>query len=158
MANNSKKDDNGEEQYEVKHVVFTSEEDDPGPPPPGFTSRFKNLHEWLVNICDNKKPQKQITTYNFGLFEGEDDYTLCFIGTNTYEMSPDHTVTRIDFTPRDMYFALPMKEYKNLEREKVLKRLTLQLKEFIASEKFRHSFLSRAKSITTDWNGEIWSE
>jgi hypothetical protein len=91
------------------------------------------------------------------LFEGEDNYTLCFAGTNTYEISPDHTATRIDFAPTDMYFSLPQSEYKGLKREQVLERLTSRLKEFTTTDKFNHSFLSEAKSIVTDWTGgSIW--
>src|SRR5690349_15418894 len=90
MACNHKNDVRDEEQYEVKHIEFTSEEDDPGPPPPGSISPFKTLQAWLVNICDNEKPDKTIATYNFALYEGHDDYTLCFTGTNTYEVSQDH--------------------------------------------------------------------
>lgn len=158
MACNDKKEVRDDDNYQVKHVVLTSDEDDPGPPPPGFTSRFKTLQEWLVNICDNEKPQKTIYTYNFGLFETQDDYTLCLTGTNNFEVSKDHTATRIDFAPTDRYFSLPKSEYKYLQREKVLERLTAQLKEFVTTDKFKHSFLCKAKSITTDWKGEIWSK
>jgi hypothetical protein len=147
-----------EEQYVDKHVI-TSEEDDPGPPPPNFKSPFKTLEEWLFAICDKEKPKKTISTYRLGLFEGEDDYTLCFTGTNTYEASPDHTSTRIDFAPADMYFTLPQSKYKGLKREQVLERLTSQVKEFTTTDKFKHSFLSEAKSIVVDWNGEpVWAK
>ena len=144
-----------EEQYEVKHVVFTSEEDDPGPPPPNFTSQFKTIEEWLFSICDSEKPKKSITTYKFGLFEGENDYTLCLTGISTKELSQTHTRTKIDFAPADMYFSVPAAEFNNLARKQVLERLTSQLKEFTTTNKFKQSFLAEAKSIVTEWNGEI---
>lgn len=158
MACNHKKDDRSMVHYKVENVTLISEEDQVVPPPPGYTSRFDNLQAWLDNICNNEQPQKAIATYNFGLFEGQDNYTLCFTGTNTYEVAQDHIVTRIDFAPTEMYFSLPKSEYKGLERGKVLERLTAQLKDFITTDKFKHSFLSSAKSITTDWKGEIWSQ
>ncbi len=158
IACNHEKEMKDKDQYKVEHVVFTSEEDDPGPPPHGFTSHYKNLKDWLISICENEKPQKRITTYHISLFEGQDDYTLCFTGINTYEVSQYHTTTRIEFAPKDMYFTLPASEYSGLKREQVLKSLTSHLKEFITSDKFRRSFLKDAKSITTDWNGEIWTK
>src|SRR4028119_915574 len=140
MACNDKKDMKDKEQYEVEHVVFTSEEDDPHPPPPGFTSHYKNLKDWLISISESEKPKKAIATYHIGLFEGQDEYTLCLTGINTYEVSQHHTATQIDFAPKDMYFVLPASEYSGLKREQVLKSLTSHLKEFIASDKFRLSF------------------
>lgn len=158
MVGNSENDNNIERHYEIKDVSFTSEDDVATPPPPGFTSGFTNLEEWLVNICNDRKPQKPIDTYRFALFERQDAYILCFSGENTYEESKTHTATRIDFAPKDMYFQLPGEEYKNLGREEVLERLTFQLKEFVESDQFKQSFLREAKTITTDWAGEIWSK
>jgi hypothetical protein len=159
IACTNKKVVNHDGQSEVKQIVTLSEEEDsPDPPPPGFTTRFKNLQEWLLNVCANDKPQKPIATYNFALFEGSGRYTLCLTGTNTYAVSPGSTAIRIDFTPKDMYFTLPGSEYAHLERDKVLTRLTSQLHEFITTDKFKQSFLGEAKSITTDWKGQIWSK
>jgi len=158
MACNNKKDVSDQDQHEVQHVFIKSEEDVTEPAPPGFTTRFKNLQEWLVNICENEKPPKPIATFRFGLFQGQDEYILCLTGTNTYEVSADHTATRIEFSPKDMYFILPKAAYQNVEREKILERLTTQLKEFTESNTFKQSFLSGATSITTDWKGEIWSK
>lgn len=157
MACNNKKNIRDNYHYEVENVVVTSEEDHPDPPPPGFTSLFKNMQEWLVNICDNEKPLKTISTFNFCLFESQDEYTVCLTGTNNYELSQNYTTTRIEFLPKAMHYSLPENEYKNMTREKVLETLTLQLKRFTTTEKFKHSFLSGAQSITTSWTGEIWS-
>lgn len=157
MACNHKNNGRDEEQFEVKHILFTSEEDDPGPPPPAFMSRFNSLEEWLFNVCNEKKPKKPIGTYSFALFEGENNFTLCLTGINTYELSKYHTQTRIDFAPTDMYFTLPQSECIGLKREQVLERITSQLKKFTTTDKFNHSFFSEAKSIASDWKGEIWS-
>jgi len=55
-----------------------------------------------------------------------------------------------------MYFKLPEIEYKNLNREQLVGKPTAQLKDFTKTEKFKTSFLAKAKSITTDFKGEIW--
>ena len=145
---------------DVKEVTIseTVEEDDPGPPPPDFKFRFATLQQWLDGICENPKPGKAIATYNISLFEGEDEYILCLTGTNTYEVSKNHTAVRIDFTPADMYFSIPMNEYKNLDRDQVLERLTSRLQDFIASKKFRECYLSNGNAITTSWSDTIWSK
>ena len=109
-----------------------------------------------MNICASEKPQKPIRTYNFGVFEGQDNYIAFLTGINIYEVSQNHTETKIDYTPAEMYFSLPANEYKNLNRQQVFERLTLQLKEFTKSDQFKNSFFQHAESITTDWKGEIW--
>jgi hypothetical protein len=154
----NRKTDVEKEEVEVIHVVVQSEEDCPEPPPPGFTSQFKTVQEWLFNICDTDKPGKSITTYNFGLFEVEEDYIVFIVGLNTYNTGQYSSATRIDFAPSSMYFSLPKSEYKNLNREHVLERLTTQLKDFTKTDTFRHSFFALATSLTTDFKGEIWTK
>ena len=145
-------------EVEVIHVVVQSEEDVPEPPPLRLTSRFKTVQEWLFNICDTDKPKKPITTYNFGLFEVEEDYIVFLVGLNTYNREQYSSATRIDFEPSGMYFPLPKSEYKNLKREQVLERLTAQLRNFTKTARFKHSFFAEAKSVTTDFKGEIWTK
>jgi hypothetical protein len=148
-----------EDNIEIRSVESTVEIDDVGPPPPDFTSSFETLQEWLFSICDEEQPQKSIETYKFGLFEGEEDYTVSLVGTNKYQEDRNRLVINIDFEPEDTYFNLPDKEYKSLKREQVLERLTTQLKEFTKTDKFLHSFLAKANAITTEWNGEtVWSK
>lgn len=147
-----------EENVKVEHVVFTSEEDVPTPPPPGFTSKFKTLQEWLSNICNTEKPRKAGLVYNFGLFEAPNEYILVLTGTNNYEKAQTHSVTLIEFEPKNMYFTLPENEYKGLTQEQIRSRLTKQLEEFTNTEQFKHSFFHEAKSVTTDWKGEIWTK
>ena len=133
-------------------------EDDIEPPPPGFVSRFKSLEEWLVNICKERKPQKAIAKYNLDLFEAADGYTLSLTGVNEYKLSQNETAVRIDFFPAEMYFDLPESEYKSLNRQEVIDRLTTKLKDFVNTEKFKKSFLSDADAIATSWQGQIWSK
>ncbi|MBB2147047.1 hypothetical protein GM921_16200 [Pedobacter sp. LMG 31464] len=146
-----------EEPIEVIHGSFTVEEDDFEPPPPEFISRFKTVNEWLSFIADNEKPKKTIMNYDINVFEGEDDYTLALTGTNTYEISNTYQRIKIEYTPNQMYFNLPKSEHKGLTKEQVFEHLTDQLNKFISSAKFKNSFFTEAKSITTGWKGKIWS-
>jgi len=157
MACNYQDKAGADDKYEWIHGKFTSEEEIVEPPPPDYVTRFGTIEEWLFYLCDKEQPAKPIATYNFGLFEG-DEYTLCLTGSNTHELSQYHSKTNIDYAPQDMYFTLSQTEYKDLSRDKVLERLTSELKSFTTSDKFKNSFFSQANSITTDWKGEIWSK
>jgi hypothetical protein len=145
---------------EVKEVMVTSVEvaDDVSPPPPGLTSHFKNMEDWLSNICDDKKPKKSIATYEFGLFESPDNYAIFLVGINTYNKA-DTSYTRIEFEPSNMYFQLPRGEYKNLNRDEMVNLLIFQLKDFTNTKKFKTSFFTGADKITFATNGQtIWSK
>lgn len=133
-------------------------DDEVDPPPPNFTSNFKNLNDWLINICNDKKPNKLIANYEFGLFESSDDYTIYLVGVNR-DRKGDTSFTHVDFKPSNMYFQLPKKEYKNLNRDELLNELISQLKEFTETEQFKSSFFIKADKITFKSNGQtIWSK
>ncbi|RNL51100.1 hypothetical protein D7004_15365 [Pedobacter jejuensis] len=142
---------------EVMHGSFTVEEDDVGPPPPNFVSRFKTVNEWLTFTAENDKPKKAIFEYQFDVFEGENDYTLCLTGINTYDVSKTYQRAKIEFMPSEMYFPIPLNDYKGLTKAQVFDYLTTQLDGFLKSSKFKNSYFSKAKSIKTGWKGEIWS-
>lgn len=143
----------------ITQVTFEQIEDDVEPPPPHLTSNFNTLQDWLFNICDNEKPQKVISTYNFGLYQSPNNNVIFLVGLNNYTKGQS-AITRIEFQPSDMYFQLPAVEYKNLNPEQLVNKLTAQLKDFTNTEKFQHSFLANAKSITTNFKfkEDIWSK
>ncbi|MFD2161507.1 hypothetical protein ACFSJU_03830 [Paradesertivirga mongoliensis] len=152
-ACNSKKN---VEEVTTEHVVIEGEElYEVIPPPPEFKSDFDNLDDWLTNICENEPPTKPVKNYNFGLFESPDEHTIFFVGLNKYT-NENSSSTRVDYEPENMYFVLPKTEYSNLSVEQVKQRLTMQLKEFVNTTKFKSSYLAEADSVTTDFGGKIW--
>jgi len=143
----------------VEHGWFEVVEDDIGPPPTHLASKFRTLHDWLLNICYNDQPQKSIAKFTLNLFESPDDYTLVLVGVNTYDEGENRSVTRIEFEPTNMYFKLPRTYYKNLSREQLLDKLTLQLKRFTSTKKFKTSFFAKANIVIFQTNGQtIWSK
>jgi hypothetical protein len=143
----------------VQHVQIEVVEDDIEPPPPQFISKFRTVQDWLLNICDNDKPEKPIAIYKLGLFESPNDYTLVLVGVNTYEDGRNRSVTRIEFEPTNMYLKLPEAYYENLNREQLLDKLTSQLKDFANTESFKTSFFSKANIVVFETNGQtIWSK
>ncbi len=157
MESDNEKNWDDTEQYITTHYCLSEEVEDVEPPLPGFKSRFKSLKEWLTSICENEKPDKVVDTYNFGLFVGEGEYTLFMVGFKINEVSDFHTQSLIAFSPADMYFSLPPIKYIGLERDQVYASLTLELKEFTKSTKYKNSFFHEAKQVKTEWNGEILS-
>ena len=143
---------------EYKEVTLVDIVDDVPPPPDDLSSKFKNVQEWLFTICDGNKPEKSIGTYEFGIFESSENNTMFLVGLNKYYKG-DTSFTRIEFESSKMYFQLPEIEYKNLNRDELVKRLTTELKDFTDTEKFKTSFLTNADSIVLVTNGQtIWSK
>ena len=125
-------------------------------------SKFKTLDEWLNALCDNKKPEKHIEEFVFNYYESSGKYTLHCRGINNYREVGTNTIkdfVRIEFKPKNMYFRLPHKEYRNLDRQQVNERISNLLKEFVQTEKFKTSYLAEADAIVTSYNGEkIWTK
>jgi len=127
--------------------------DDIGPPPIPIKSSFKTLNDWLFAICDSEKPKKTIAKYSLGLIEAEHERILFLVGINT-----DSIGMSIDFRPEYMYFLIPNKRYKNLNKEQLISQLTTELIGFTNTEKFKSSFLAESKSVTFNDSVVIWSK
>ena len=154
---NEMKDHQPEKQIIVENTSYQIS-DDVEPPPPNLTYNFKNIDEWLSNICDAEKPKKLITNYDIGLFESTGNNTIYMVGINKYRKG-DTSYIKNEFESPNMYFRLPLEDYKELSKGELLKKLSIQLKNFTTTEKFRSSFLSEAITITFNPDGQIiWSK
>jgi hypothetical protein len=142
----------------VEEVHLEDIEDDMQPPPTDLTSKFKTVHDWLRNVCQNDKPKKPIAKYKFGLFESANSYTVVLVGVNEYK-SKNTTTTRIQFQPKYMYFKLPEDVYKNLKRDQLIDKLSSELKTFASTPTFKSSFFTNANIVVFETNGQlIWSK
>ena len=156
LVNCNNRTNNNPVKTSVEHYTATEEVDDVEPPPPGLTSNFKTLQDWLAAICKTENPQQSIATFRCGLFESANEYTVFLVGENK-EQKGNNSFVRIDFEPVNMYWPVPIAAHKNKSREQIIEQLTDQLQSFIKSDLFKKSFFTKATSITTDFNGEIWS-
>lgn len=112
----------------------------------------------MAHLCTTEKADSSVTAYQFGLFQSGDSYTVSLVGIKEYSNDPN-TVRRIVFEPAEMYYPLPDSAFKGLSWKEANDKLTVQLKEFTATARFRGSFFAKAQSITTDYNGaKIWPE
>jgi hypothetical protein len=135
------------ERIEYKEMTVVDVVDDIPPPPEDLASKFKTLQEWLYSICDNRNPKKSITNFNFGLFESPGNNIIYLASINKYNKG-DTFCTRIEVESRNMYFKLPSTEYKNLNRDQLLNKLTDQLKTFANTDKLCTVLLTGVKLIS----------
>jgi hypothetical protein len=141
--------------YIIEHVHIEETVDAVEPPPPNIKRTFKNLHDWLFDICDSEKPKMAIANYSLGVFESPDSRVLFLVGLNKYT-NPNYE--KIDFEPKNMYFLLPTEDYRDLTWEQLADKLTEQLRDFTKTQKFTNSYLADANSIVLNGNKVIWSK
>lgn len=147
------------ENVTIESIDSNAEGNYPPPPPPPLPEKqsppnpsFKSLNDWITNICLTENPDKKIIAYNFGLFETEEGYTIYLMGSETYNKQNDDWATSTDFSPQYDTYLLPLKEYKNIEWDKTLKKITKELKLFTTTSIFKKSFLAKAKAITVGFD------
>lgn len=109
-------------------------------------------------MCEQDKPEKQISRFNFGLFESTDKYTLTLTGVNTYEHAK-YSRIRIEFTPAYTYFRLPKSYHEHLDRNRLLVGLKAELTEFTKTKTFQSSFFIEADEVFFETIGDvIWAK
>lgn len=149
MKNSDKKD------LMVIHHRYTVVEESIDPPPPHKIKKFKNLQNWLSDICKNDQPANLIAMYKFGVFQSEKNYTVFLIGQSILDDPKKGCINRIEFEPRNMYYNLPVTFFKGLSYEEFLVKLTKELKSFTATNEFLSSWFTKAKIIILETNGQI---
>jgi|GEM_PF-754586 len=141
----------------VELVSFQEEEETVEPPPPGYISHFPTIHEWLKEICKNERLNSPVDTFNFGLFENEDETYTLFLAGLTTNKNGTYARTTISFQPTHMYYLLP-EAYKGLKREQVWEKIEADILAFTKTETFEKSFMAKANTVTTEYNGKtIWA-
>ncbi len=94
-----------------------------------------------------------IAKYGLGVFESPDSRVLFLVGLNKYT-NPNHE--KIDFEPQNMYFLLPVEDYRDLTWEQLADKLAEQLRDFTKTQKFSNSYLADANSIELNGDKVIW--
>ncbi|MCJ0743912.1 hypothetical protein [Pedobacter montanisoli] len=162
MACNSSNPESNKEELTTQ-TITSRVSVDVDTPPPILQSNFKNIHDWLNDICSHDQPKVEISKFEIGLIEGEDlkgnkEYMLHLIGTNTYNKA-NHSEIRNDFIPKNAYFKLPKEFAQNLSHNQILDKIIAELKDFTKSNTFEQSFLTNAKEIKfSRTNQIIWSK
>jgi hypothetical protein len=139
--------------YIIEYIHLEETVDVVEPPPPNINPTFENLHDWLIDICDSEKPKMAIAKYGLGVFESPDSRVLFLVGLNKYT-NPNHE--KIDFEPQNMYFLLPVEDYRDLTWEQLADKLAEQLRDFTKTQKFSNSYLADANSIELNGDKVIW--
>lgn len=130
----------------------------PSPPPANIVSKFENIEQWLLSICNGIAPDKSVDTYEISSSEAPGNYILCLVGTNTEEVG-NRVTTRIAFRPPEMFYKLAEKEYQHLTTEEIRSRISKEAREFTTTKAFKESFLAKANTVWIAFSGEkIWSK
>ena len=135
---------------QVEDISMTeTERAAPEPPPPSFScSNSVTLHEWFFKLADAEKPEKDIIAYNFALFQTDSCYAIHLVDSIQYKKDDRDTAGKNDPDTSVSYYPLSKGEYETLEWKQVLNKIKSQLEEFVKTEKFKNSYLAKAKIIT----------
>lgn len=113
------------------------------------------FQQWLAHIARTECPDQSIIAYYFGIFEGETNYTVYLTGTTSYDPEDADWASNNDFEPANKYFVLPY-ACNQTDWSEILEIVSTDLKGFVASALFAHSFLSQAQAIATGFDeGEL---
>ena len=141
--------DKTETQVEEITMTETETETAPEPPPPSFScSNSVTLEEWFFKLCDTEKPKKDVIAYNFGLFGSDNCYAIHLVDSIQYEKDKRDTARKNEPDTSSSYYPLSKSEYEALEWKQVLNKIKSQLEEFVKTERFKNSYLAKAKIIT----------
>lgn len=134
---------------QVEDVSMTETVRAPEPPPPSFSClNSVPLQEWFFKLCDTEKPKKDVIAYNFGLFGSDNCYAIHLVDSIQYEKDDRDTARKNEPDASVSYYPLSKSEYEALEWKQVLNKIKSQLEEFVKTERFKNSYLAKAKIIT----------
>lgn len=138
-----------ETQVEEVTITETESKTAPEPPPPSFScSNSVTLQEWFFKLCDTEKPKKDVIAYNFSLFQTDNCYAIHLVDSIQYEKDDGDTAGKTEPDTSVSYYPLSKSEYEALAWKQVLNKIKSQLEEFIRTERFKNSYLAKAKIIT----------
>ena len=114
---------------------------------------FIKFIEWIERINQAENISEDLSAFNFGLFQDEENYTIYLIGAKSFDESNDDWAIKEDFVPREKYFKLELENKNWQEAELVVIEL---LNKFKQTKNFDKSFLANAKYITVGFDdGEL---
>jgi shikimate kinase len=114
-----------------------------------------NFQNWIAQIINSDKQNESIVAYYFGIFEGEEHYTVYLIGSSFHDPEDNDWASNNDFEPINKYFVLP-NDFDHLSWNEVLGSVEKYLKYFVSSPIYANSFFSKAKVIATGFDdGEL---
>lgn len=111
--------------------------------------KFEN---WLKRINKEENINPSIIGFYFGLFKSEDSYIMYLTGSKSFSKENEDWAAETNFEPKSKYFDLGKKFSKNKEWEEILKYSENLINNYIHSEKFQTSILSKAIAIATGFD------
>ncbi|NDV65150.1 hypothetical protein [Bacteroides sp. 224] len=112
----------------------------------------ERFEKWLEQINSEEKIDSSIVGFNFGLFESTDGYMMYLIGSKSFDKEDEDWATEIDFEPQNKYFEFGEKFSKGKKWEEIQKYSESLVANYIRSDKFKESILSKSTAITTGFD------
>jgi hypothetical protein len=111
------------------------------------------FNNWINKIINNDSPDSSIIAINFGIFESEKGYKVYLAGFENYDKDGDDWATGLgDFSPKDLYFQIPEKEYKDSDWQAILDKVVDLINKFMSTDFYKDSFLDKAIVISTGFD------
>ncbi len=112
---------------------------------------YLQFEEWLNKILEEEMPREDILAYNFGIFQGNNGYTIYLMGAKSFEIQENDWACNEDFVPKNKYFHFSG-AFANLTWKEFEQIVVNYVKSFKKSESFKNSFFSKAKLITVGFD------
>jgi hypothetical protein len=112
---------------------------------------YKRFVSWIERINQSDEIPANLCAFNFGLFESEKGYLMYLIGAESYDETDDDWAVEENFAPTEKYFELGV-DTSDKRWQEIEELAASLLSEFIKSETFQQSFLSKAEFITVGFD------
>jgi hypothetical protein len=132
----------------IKVVEVKNESLTLNPPSPPKTPFGDSLDNWLEHLDKVNKPADSIIAFHFGILTTDSTYTLDLIGSKTFDSRAPYFALNEDYIPYMRYFKLPQKDYIKISPAEAKAKVVKLLKDYMQTNKYKKSFLSKAKGIT----------
>lgn len=122
-------------------------------PPQDFISKYNSITDWLHHVADLKISAKQDAVYKIGFYRSQrndvDEYIVYFrlkdsLKENLYSDTNKNFPTQFHSFPVD-----------NLNWNQAANKISTEAKRFTASDQFKKSFLTQARTILTDNDEQV---
>lgn len=112
----------------------------------------ERFSKWIKKIESTDLPNEKIIAFNFGLFESSESYIIYLSGSEKYDTEDEDWACDVQYDLKDKYFDLYSADLNNAKWEFILEFSISLIKDFMKTEDYKNSFLSKSEYITTGFD------
>lgn len=109
---------------------------------------YPAFEQWINSM--KEEPSSDVKAFNFGLFESDEGYMSYLIGAKVYDPEDDDWACNESYSPSNRYFLIT--DSKGASWEDVQSIMEKTLKQYVESDGFNHSVISKSKVITVGFD------